>query len=73
MKRTMKRSGGVRFGLAGNLHGNSRPSPRAAGGELLEIAGFDRERLREMAKRARSLGRPEATRHVAQICMELAK
>ena len=37
------------------------------------IAGFDRERLREMAKRARSLGRPEATRHVAQICMELAK
>jgi len=34
---------------------------------------FDRERLREMAKRARSLGRPEATRHVAQICMELAK
>ena len=37
------------------------------------IAGFDRERLREMAKRARSLGRPEAARHVAQICMELAK
>jgi UDP-N-acetylglucosamine--N-acetylmuramyl-(pentapeptide) pyrophosphoryl-undecaprenol N-acetylglucosamine transferase len=37
------------------------------------IAGFDRERLREIAKRARSLGRPEATRHVAQICMELAK
>jgi len=40
-------------------------------GEL--IAGFDRERLREMAKLARSLGRPEAARHVAQICMELAK
>ncbi len=37
------------------------------------IAGFDRERLREMAKLARSLGRPEAARHVAQICMELAK
>jgi len=37
------------------------------------IAGFDRERLSEMAKLARSLGRPEAARHVAQICMELAK
>ncbi len=36
------------------------------------IAGFDRDRLAEMAKRARSLGRPDATRHVAEICMELA-
>jgi UDP-N-acetylglucosamine--N-acetylmuramyl-(pentapeptide) pyrophosphoryl-undecaprenol N-acetylglucosamine transferase len=37
------------------------------------IVGFDRERLGEMAKRARSLGRPDATRHVAEICMELAQ
>jgi UDP-N-acetylglucosamine--N-acetylmuramyl-(pentapeptide) pyrophosphoryl-undecaprenol N-acetylglucosamine transferase len=36
------------------------------------IAGFDRKRLLEMASRARSLGRPEATRSVAQACMELA-
>jgi len=37
------------------------------------IAGFDRGRLCEMATRARSLGRPDATRHVAEICMELAQ
>src|SRR5258706_10031081 len=36
------------------------------------IAGFDRERLLEMATRARSLGRPGATQAVARACMELA-
>jgi len=36
------------------------------------IAGFDRERLLEMAMRARSLGRPGATQAVARACMELA-
>jgi len=37
------------------------------------IAGFDREHLCEMAKRARSLGRPGATEAVAKACMELAR
>ena len=36
------------------------------------IAGFDRKRLLEMAVRARSLGRPDATEAVARACMELA-
>ena len=36
------------------------------------IAGFDRKRLLGMATRARELGRPDATRSVAQACMELA-
>jgi UDP-N-acetylglucosamine--N-acetylmuramyl-(pentapeptide) pyrophosphoryl-undecaprenol N-acetylglucosamine transferase len=36
------------------------------------IRGFDRGRLWEMARRARSLGSPDATRHVAEICIELA-
>ena len=36
------------------------------------LAGFDRARLLEMASRARSLGRSDATRSVAQACMELA-
>jgi len=36
------------------------------------IAGLDRKRLREMAARARSLGRPGATAAVARACMELA-
>jgi UDP-N-acetylglucosamine--N-acetylmuramyl-(pentapeptide) pyrophosphoryl-undecaprenol N-acetylglucosamine transferase len=36
------------------------------------ITGLDRARLAEMAVRARSLGRPDATRSVAQVCMELA-
>ena len=36
------------------------------------LAGFDRARLVEMAARARSLGRSDATRSVAQACMELA-
>src|SRR5258705_56951 len=36
------------------------------------IAGFDRERLLEMATRARSLGRPGATQAVARARLELA-
>jgi UDP-N-acetylglucosamine--N-acetylmuramyl-(pentapeptide) pyrophosphoryl-undecaprenol N-acetylglucosamine transferase len=35
------------------------------------IAGFDRARLSEMAARARSIGRPDATEAVARACMEL--
>src|SRR5712691_5093511 len=37
------------------------------------LAGFDRARLRDMARRARSLGKPDATAAVAKICMELAR
>jgi UDP-N-acetylglucosamine--N-acetylmuramyl-(pentapeptide) pyrophosphoryl-undecaprenol N-acetylglucosamine transferase len=37
------------------------------------LAGFDRVRLCDMAKRARSLGRPDATQAVAMACVELAK
>jgi len=37
------------------------------------IAGFDRKKLLEMATRARGLGQPDATRSVAQACMELAR
>jgi UDP-N-acetylglucosamine--N-acetylmuramyl-(pentapeptide) pyrophosphoryl-undecaprenol N-acetylglucosamine transferase len=37
------------------------------------LAGFDRARLREMAQRARLLGRPDATSAVAQVCAELAQ
>ena len=36
------------------------------------LAGFDREYLCAMAKRARSLGRPHATQAVATACTELA-
>lgn len=36
------------------------------------LAELDRERLREMAERARSLGKGDATRAVATACMELA-
>ena len=36
------------------------------------LARFDRAHLLEMASRARALGRPDATRSVAQACMELA-
>jgi len=36
------------------------------------IAGFDRERLGAMARRARSLARPDATEAVARACVELA-
>jgi len=37
------------------------------------LAGFDRERLREMAGRARSLARPDAASAVAKVCVELAR
>jgi UDP-N-acetylglucosamine--N-acetylmuramyl-(pentapeptide) pyrophosphoryl-undecaprenol N-acetylglucosamine transferase len=37
------------------------------------LAGLDRKRLLEMARRARSLGRPDATAAVARACMELAR
>jgi UDP-N-acetylglucosamine--N-acetylmuramyl-(pentapeptide) pyrophosphoryl-undecaprenol N-acetylglucosamine transferase len=33
---------------------------------------FSRERLLAMAQAARSAGKPEATRSVAQVCVELA-
>jgi UDP-N-acetylglucosamine--N-acetylmuramyl-(pentapeptide) pyrophosphoryl-undecaprenol N-acetylglucosamine transferase len=36
------------------------------------LGGFTRERLLAMAQAARTAGRPEATRSVAQVCMELA-
>ena len=36
------------------------------------LSVFDRKSLREMAARARSLGRPDATEAVARACMELA-
>ena len=36
------------------------------------VAGFNRDRLVRMAQAARAVGRPEATRAVAQVCMELA-
>ena len=50
------------------------PQSELNAGSLAElIVGFDRSRLGEMAKRARALGRPDATREVARICMELAK
>ena len=39
--------------------------------ELIE--GFDRKRLREMAMRARALGKPGATESVARVCMDLAR
>ncbi len=37
------------------------------------LVGFDRVRLRDMATRARSLARPEATSAVAMACAELAR
>lgn len=37
------------------------------------LRGMTRERLLEMATKARALGRPEATRAVAEACMELAR
>ncbi|HEY6239270.1 MAG TPA: undecaprenyldiphospho-muramoylpentapeptide beta-N-acetylglucosaminyltransferase [Burkholderiales bacterium] len=37
------------------------------------LAGFDREGLRDMAGRARSLAKPDATSAVAMVCAELAR
>ncbi|GJG97418.1 undecaprenyldiphospho-muramoylpentapeptide beta-N-acetylglucosaminyltransferase [Cupriavidus pauculus] len=36
------------------------------------IAGLDRGQLKDMARTARSLARPEATRRVAEICRQMA-
>jgi len=47
----------------------SKLSPRALA-DLLQ--GLNREKLLESARRARELGKPDATRLVAQQCMELA-
>jgi UDP-N-acetylglucosamine--N-acetylmuramyl-(pentapeptide) pyrophosphoryl-undecaprenol N-acetylglucosamine transferase len=50
------------------------PQSRLSAEHLAElISGFDRKRLGEMAKRARSLGRSDATRRVAEVCTELAR
>ncbi|HUP31144.1 MAG TPA: undecaprenyldiphospho-muramoylpentapeptide beta-N-acetylglucosaminyltransferase [Usitatibacter sp.] len=41
--------------------------------QLAEILrGLDRHRLAEMARKARALGKPDATRRCADVCMELA-
>ncbi len=37
------------------------------------LTGFDRMRLRDMAKRARALARPDATSAVALVCTDLAR
>jgi len=37
------------------------------------LRGFTRERLLEMAEKARALGKPDATEAVARVCMELAQ
>jgi UDP-N-acetylglucosamine--N-acetylmuramyl-(pentapeptide) pyrophosphoryl-undecaprenol N-acetylglucosamine transferase len=36
------------------------------------IGGFSRDRLQEMAQRARQLAQPDAARRVAEVCMEAA-
>jgi len=36
------------------------------------IGSLDRARLLELAQKARALGKPEATRTVAEHCMQLA-
>ena len=36
------------------------------------IAGLDRGQLKDMARAARSLAKPEATRRVAEICRQMA-
>jgi len=49
------------------------PQPELTAGRLGEmISGFTRETLAAMATRAHALGRPQATRALAQACMELA-
>jgi UDP-N-acetylglucosamine--N-acetylmuramyl-(pentapeptide) pyrophosphoryl-undecaprenol N-acetylglucosamine transferase len=37
-----------------------------------ELDALDRPKLLEMAQRAREVAKPEATRRVAEVCMELA-
>jgi len=49
------------------------PQRELSAERLAQLLGeLDRERLCEMAKHARSLGRPDATGAVARACMELA-
>lgn len=40
--------------------------------ETLSALAVDRRRLQAMAARARALGRPDATRRVAELCLEVA-
>jgi UDP-N-acetylglucosamine--N-acetylmuramyl-(pentapeptide) pyrophosphoryl-undecaprenol N-acetylglucosamine transferase len=50
------------------------PQRELSAERLAQLLGeLERERLCEMAKHARSLGRPDATEAVARACMELAK
>jgi UDP-N-acetylglucosamine--N-acetylmuramyl-(pentapeptide) pyrophosphoryl-undecaprenol N-acetylglucosamine transferase len=50
------------------------PQKEFSAERLAELLGeLGRERLCEMAKHARLLGRPDATEAVARACMELAK
>jgi len=44
-----------------------------AAGLAATLRGLTRERLLDMAEKARALGKPEATRAVAEACMELAR
>jgi UDP-N-acetylglucosamine--N-acetylmuramyl-(pentapeptide) pyrophosphoryl-undecaprenol N-acetylglucosamine transferase len=44
-----------------------------AEGLAATLRGLTRDRLLDMAKKARALGKPEATRAVAEACMELAR
>ena len=37
------------------------------------LRGLTRQQLLEMAEKARALGKPDATRAVAEACMELAR
>ncbi|MBI2312743.1 MAG: undecaprenyldiphospho-muramoylpentapeptide beta-N-acetylglucosaminyltransferase [Betaproteobacteria bacterium] len=49
------------------------PQGELSPGRLAElIGGLDRGRLLEMARRARSLAKPDATQRVAEACMEAA-
>jgi len=50
------------------------PQPELTPQRLAELLrGLTRERLLEMADKARALGRPDATERVARACMELAR
>ncbi len=58
-------------GGAAHLVPQSELEPETTG-KLLRGLLSDRDRLLEMAKRARALGRPDATEAVARHCMEVA-
>ena len=50
------------------------PQSELSAGRLAELLrGLTRERLLDMAEKARALGKPDATAAVAQACMELAR